>query len=404
MRVAVVGAGPAGLMCAWRMSLSGHKVSVFESKTNLSAQGSGVLLQPICVLLLDMLGLRERVEALGQKITQIRGTMVPLDRCTIAIDYRDQADCDFALGMHRLALWNVLRDESKRSGVDLCVDSAVVDIASTGNHQYRLIGAESSLLTDHEFDLVVDASGAYSKLRTHALLPSSPKTLTYGSLWSTLTLSPDSSYKSDEMILNTDKDNSGIGILPVGKVELDGEALVTLFFNMVWRDSPQWTDETFRQWKHAMYEQWPQITQFLDQIINSEQLYLAKFTQHTLPKPYGDGIAFIGDAAHSSSPQLGQGINMALLDAVTLDWAMNQEAQLDKALQLYASKRRLHVMIYQTLARTLEPFYQSDNKLAIATRDAFYPVLSKLLYLRRANTYLIAGRLGWPLRHFSMSK
>jgi len=145
------------------------------------------------------------------------------------------------------------------------------------------------------------------------------------------------------------------------------------------------------------------VTEFLDQITEPEQLYLAKFNQHTLSKPYGKGIAFIGDAAHSSSPQLGQGINMSLLDAVSLDWAMNKETELEKALQLYGAKRRTHVMIYQTLARTLAPFYQSDNKLAIATRDLFYPVLSKLLYLRRANTYLIAGQVGRPLRHLDMN-
>ena len=404
MKIAIIGAGPAGLMCAWRLSLSGHNVSVFESKTDLNVQGSGVLLQPVCILLLDMLGLRERTEALGQKITQIRGTMVPHDRCTVAIDYRSQQDCNYALGMHRLALWNVLQDESKRCGVQFYAGSHITDMVSDAANRHRLIGTALPSLNEISFDLVVDASGAHSKLRRHAILPTSTKTLTFGSLWSTLKLDPNSGYKSTEMILNTEQDNTGIGILPIGKTELNGAALVTLFFNMVWREAPKWTDDSFLNWKQSMYAKWPQITEFLDQIISSEQLYLAKFSQHTLSKPYGYGVAFIGDAAHSSSPQLGQGINMSLLDAVTLDWAISKEPKLDEALQLYAAKRRLHVMIYQLLARTLEPFYQSDNKLAIAIRDAFYPVLSKLLYLRKVNTYLIAGRVGRPLRHLAIPR
>jgi len=403
MKVAIVGAGPAGLMCAWRLSVSGHEVYVYESKTNLGAQGSGVLLQPVCIQLLDMLGLRDRCEALGQKIVQIRGTMVPLDRTTVAIDYRSQRECGYALGMHRLALWQVLQDESERAGAQLFSDSRITNIVAANNDQYRLIGANNQPIHDAAFDLIVDASGAHSKLRDHAILPSSTMTLSFGSLWSTLKLASDSIYAPSEMILNTERDNSGIGILPIGKTEHGGDELATLFFNLVWKESPDWTGDTFRKWKDSMYVKWPQITEFLDQITEPEQLYLAKFNQHTLSKPYGKGIAFIGDAAHSSSPQLGQGINMSLLDAVSLDWAMNKETELEKALQLYGAKRRTHVMIYQTLARTLAPFYQSDNKLAIATRDLFYPVLSKLLYLRRANTYLIAGQVGRPLRHLDMN-
>ena len=49
---------------------------------------------------------------------------------------------------------------------------------------------------------------------------------------------------------------------------------------------------------------------------------LARYAHHTLQVPAGDGIAFIGDSAHSTSPQLGQGANMALLDAAALAVAL----------------------------------------------------------------------------------
>ena len=53
-----------------------------------------------------------------------------------------------------------------------------------------------------------------------------------------------------------------------------------------------------------------------------------------------DALVFIGDAAHCSSPQLGQGINMSLVDAVELVESLQQPIELDVALKRYARRRR----------------------------------------------------------------
>jgi 2-polyprenyl-6-methoxyphenol hydroxylase-like FAD-dependent oxidoreductase len=65
-------------------------------------------------------------------------------------------------------------------------------------------------------------------------------------------------------------------------------------------------------------------------------------------------LAFIGDAAHRASPQLGQGANMALFDALALARALHQNP-LDDALPRYAQTRRWHVRLYQTLSAVFTP-------------------------------------------------
>jgi 2-polyprenyl-6-methoxyphenol hydroxylase-like FAD-dependent oxidoreductase len=130
-------------------------------------------------------------------------------------------------------------------------------------------------------------------------------------------------------------------------------------------------------------------------------MYLAKFIYHRLPKPYGNNLAFVGDAAHATNPQLGQGINMSLVDAVVLSWALQQRGDLESALSLYAKSRKSHVVFYQTMARILTPFYQSDNAAAIYCRDKLYGPLCKIPLVRTLTAQLISGQIHKPLKHLT---
>ena len=69
------------------------------------------------------------------------------------------------------------------------------------------------------------------------------------------------------------------------------------------------------------------------------------------------------------SPQLGQGVNMALCDARSLRDVLRSDTRLDDALQSYADARRRHVAIYQLWSRWLTPLFQSDSRMLALARD-----------------------------------
>ncbi len=77
----------------------------------------------------------------------------------------------------------------------------------------------------------------------------------------------------------------------------------------------------------------------------------------------------IGDSAHATSPQLGQGANMALLDALALTVALRDATDLPHAMQRYATMRRWHVRLFQWSSAVFTPFYQSDSRLLPLLRD-----------------------------------
>jgi 2-polyprenyl-6-methoxyphenol hydroxylase-like FAD-dependent oxidoreductase len=82
-------------------------------------------------------------------------------------------------------------------------------------------------------------------------------------------------------------------------------------------------------------------------------------------------VLVMGDAAHGTSPQLGQGANLALIDAVTIAHCVRVARDADAALVLYERMRRAHVAYYQLTSRALTPAFQSHSRVMAWLRDNF---------------------------------
>lgn len=396
MKIAIVGCGPAGLCCALQLAKQDHQITIFERMSDLSMQGSGVIIQPIGLAALDLLGVRAEIEQYGQPIHTVIGRSGECNRLSVHVDYSRLSGINYALGLQRGALFNVLYRKAIKSGVQIITNVTIESLHYQHDNRIQLQDENKELLG--EFDFVVDASGAYSKLRKYAVQNTISKPLHYGSLWSKVDLDAEVNFDRKKMELYSDNYNVGIGLMPIGKLALEDKPQIALFWNLKWQNYPRWRAGNLDEWKNNCIEKWPSTTPFLQKITHHDQLYLAKFIYHRLPKPYGKKLAFVGDAAHATNPQLGQGINMSLVDSVVLAWALQQRSDLASALALYANTRKSHVVFYQTMARMLTPFYQSDNALAIYCRDRLYGPLCKIPLIRTLTAQLISGHMFKPLK------
>jgi 2-polyprenyl-6-methoxyphenol hydroxylase-like FAD-dependent oxidoreductase len=394
--IAVVGAGPTGLALALLLRGQGRTVVVHERFAEARPIGAGFMLQPTGLHVLDRLGLTDRVAALGQPLNHILGREARRRRVVLDVKYSDlsapRPDGVNALGVHRAAIFHVLHDACLAEGVEFVTDREIGG-ASNG----RIVDAKGT--ASAAFDLVVDASGARSPIARDLLKRQGGKRteLKWGAVWGTV---PWPGQPFDEGALEQVYRGASrmIGVLPCGARPGSPDRLATFFWSLKPDEHPAWVAAGMERWKAEVLSLWPQTAPVLDAIPDAEALTLARYGHHTLPLPVADRLAVVGDAAHSTSPQLGQGVNMGLLDALTLADALETHAELDEALMAYARLRRWHIRLYQALSWGFTPFYQADGRVLPWVRDHVLGKAARLPFAARMLAATVSGVLLDPRR------
>lgn len=114
------------------------------------------------------------------------------------------------------------------------------------------------------------------------------------------------------------------------------------------------------------------------------------------------GLAVIGDASHSTSPQLGQGA--PTWHARALAHAVETTGDIETALLAYVRMRRLHVRFFQALSFAFTPFYQSDSRTLPFIRDRLVATIAKIPPAPQFLAAMVSGTLVDPFRPIGLKE
>jgi 2-polyprenyl-6-methoxyphenol hydroxylase-like FAD-dependent oxidoreductase len=388
--VAVVGAGVAGLAVATLLAHAGHRVTVLERFDRPAPVGSGLMLQPTGLAALDRLGLREDIEALGARIDRLHGTT---DRGATVFDlaYGDLSPGLHALAVHRAALHGVLWRAFVACGAAIETARAVAGVTE---HADRILLQDATGATLAEADIAIDASGARSVLRA-LVEPTPPRAFTYGAVWASV---PDPGLAAGTLLQRYVDARIMLGWLPVGRAEPGGPPLAALFWSLKPGDHAAWAAR-YDDWCAEATALWPPIASVLAALPGPQAFTPATYIQFTAKRPWRGRLVLLGDAAHATSPQLGQGANSAMLDALALADALAAETGHEAAFARYAAARRTHVRFYQRASALMTPFFQSDSRTLAVARDLVFDRLKIVPWLRREMIRTLAGLKTGLLSH-----
>jgi 2-polyprenyl-6-methoxyphenol hydroxylase-like FAD-dependent oxidoreductase len=312
--------------------------------------------------------LHQRVLSHGAPIQRLYGENAS-GRVVLDLNYADLSPELFGLGIRRGAVFAALWDEvCTHAGIVVRSGMSVSAILETQDC-ISLRCTDDSL---HSFDRVVVASGARSEFR-----PPGSKVTAYpwGALWTVA----ESNVSPGTLSQRYRDTREMAGLLP------SGDGTVSVFWSLRTDALEAWKKTGLSAWKEQVHRLMPQVP--LDHVHEPEQVLFAPYFDVSAPHWHTDRCVWLGDVAHAMSPQLGQGANLALVDAWTLAEVFAEGAPLSE----YSRRRRDHVRFYSWASYFLTPFFQSSFPILAPLRDLGSPVFHHWPWYRRRMVEALCG-------------
>lgn len=349
-RIAIIGAGVAGMALAILATQQGYQVSLFERGRTVSSIGAGVTLWPNAMFVMQQLGLDQQIMRLG-------GTpevMHQFDRHGVLQAEFDIKAVNSLCGFPSVT---ILRHELMR-----LLAGALDSLGVESKFDCFITAADVAVL-GQTFDLVVGADGRMNSSVRQALYPQlvAPR---YHGFVNVIGVSRPLTGVFDQAIDEYRDFAERFGIVPVSdsccywagawNTEID-----------IARPAATWYHELQQRFRH-----WPdpvqKVLQFSDR---SSVRHIFVHDIDPLPYWHQGNLLMIGDAAHASLPTSGQGACQALEDAWHLVRLLREHEALDVALQCFYQHRQTKTTAAQLVGRQLarQIFAEQPKPLLPAT-------------------------------------
>ena len=307
-QVCIIGAGPAGVICAYLFALRGVSVVLLEGEKDFDREFRGDTLHASSLEILDQLGFADKILALcNSKVANLK-----LNASGYLLEIADFSgmDCKFpfvAIIPQEKFLNYIVKEAEKLSGFTLHMGARVKELKKVNEKVTGVKFTKDG--REHELDclLAIGADGRGSTARRLADMKLGKTSPPMDIIWFKVSIPENSGL--------TESVNGRIGSGTMVALINRGDYIQAGYIIMKgsYKELRKLGIEHFRNEIAALV---PEITSTISEITDWSQCSILSVVTGRVEKWYQDGLLLIGDAAHIMSPVGGVGINYAIQDAV----------------------------------------------------------------------------------------
>jgi 2-polyprenyl-6-methoxyphenol hydroxylase-like FAD-dependent oxidoreductase len=329
-RVLVVGGGIGGLCAAIALRRIGIEVEVVERNPRWDTYGVGIIQPPNAIRALAMLGLAQECIAAGHPMEGSRshdraGTVIS------DIDFERPAGMAFPAmnGLARPQLHRILSTATLESGATVATGTTFTALEQDAD------GVEVHFTDSSHgrYDLVVGADGIHSQVRSQVFGAQPAPELSGQIVWRYNM----PRYPGLTRLWMFDGTRGRAGFVPLAEDLMYVLLVEKPPAGEPARPAPELLAKVFRE---RLAEFGGPVAEVRERITEPEEVVLRAIETIFLPSPWYRGrVLLIGDAAHATSPHVGQGAAQAIEDGVVLADELGAGKSLAAALEGFMARR-----------------------------------------------------------------
>jgi len=328
--VTIIGAGIGGLTTALTLKQKGLNVKIFESSAEIKPVGAGIIIANNAMQVFQKLGIHSKIEKAGNKISYMKITDNQLNNISAV----DLTEYEKKYGVHNVAihrgeLQKILVDEIGYENINLSKRLSKIEKAEL----FKLTFEDNSTI---ESKLVIGADGIKSVVRNQLFEKSTLRNAKQ-KCWRGI-CDIDLPQKYDNELSEAWGKGKRFGFVKISKQKVYWYALTNS--KNTNQDEVNLT-EIFSEFHSDILKIISATGK--EQVIASDIIDLKP-----IYKWQGENVCLIGDAAHATTPNLGQGACQAIEDAYVLGKLFDNGNTLENAFKEYENvrRRKAHAIVH----------------------------------------------------------
>lgn len=356
MKVSIIGAGIGGLTLAIALQKKGVEVEIFEAASAFGKVGAGIVLAINAMQVYRRLGLDQQLQAKGNCLKKMAITNAQLKiMAGNEMAYFEEKHSLSNVAIHRATLHEVLLSEL--SNVPLHLNKKLKQLEE-GTDGIQLEFVDGSM---HKADLVIGADGIHSGVR-QSIFPEAKERFAKQLCWRGVL-----PFKLEKGMEQTMRESWGgdcrFGIVPIEKDQVYWFACVSYQKN---------AKEEFKA--IDLSQRFSNFNPIVAQIIKEtpkNKIIEAELSDLEILKTWHKGkVCLMGDAAHATTPNMGQGANQAIESAWVLADCLTRETDPKVAFEAYQKIRQAKANEIVKTSWQIGKIAHIKNPIMVALRNA----------------------------------